>query len=126
MKRSPTRRWLLISSLILLLLAGCGLWSRRVKLGEEFTMRPGEKVVVAGTDLTIQLDGVGHQSFPGTQPQPVRLAYVELTVTAGGAAPRSIRMDESADVGDYIIKLNGANPFRNNGGPKCELTVTRR
>jgi hypothetical protein len=37
---------LFVASIVVVLFAGCGLLSKRVKLGEEFTMKPKEKVVV--------------------------------------------------------------------------------
>ena len=126
MKSFPIRSWLLISSILLLLFTGCGLWSKRVNIGEQFTLRPGEKVVVAGTDLVIQLEGVGHQTFPDPQPRNSRSSYVELKVTAGGAPPRSITVDDNVDVGDYTITVKSANPWRSDDGPRGELVVTRR
>ena len=52
MQRDYTSGKLLaVSAVILPFVNSCGLLSRRVKLGEEFTLRPGEKVVIAGTGL---------------------------------------------------------------------------
>jgi len=107
----------------LLFVAGCGLISRKVAVGEEFTLRPGDKVAVAGTDLTIELKGVGRQWFVD---QRAESSYADLILTGGGAAARSLTLSESTTVGDYTLKLIGANPFRNNGGPDCKLIVTRR
>jgi hypothetical protein len=124
-KGSRIRSWLLISSISLLLFTGCGLWSRRVKIDEQFTLRPGERVVVAGTDLAIKSDGVGHQTFPNPQPRPLRSSYVVLTITAGGAPPRSITVDDNVSVGDYTITVKAADPFRSDG-PRGDLVVTRQ
>jgi hypothetical protein len=102
----------------------CGWSSRRVKLGEEFTMRPKERVSVASTPLTIRLDGVGHQTFSGPTPGPA--GYVELFVTSHSVS-KSIRMSvgEAGDIDGYVITVNSALPFSSQGGPKCELTVTK-
>lgn len=124
MKRIPVRSWLLISSIIFF--AGCGLWSRRVQVGEQFTLRPGERVVVASADLVIELKGVGHQTSPNPQPRGFRSSYVELTVTAGGAPSRSITVDDKTEVGDYTITVKSANPWLSDGGPRCDLLVTHR
>jgi hypothetical protein len=124
--RSQITSWLLISSISLLLVTGCGLGSRSVKIGEQFTLRPGERVVVAGTDLEIQVKGVGHQTSPNPQPKGFRGSYVEMTITAGGAPPRAISVDDDVNVGDYTITVKSANPFRSDDGPRCELVVTRR
>ena len=120
--RSP--KGALIATLAIALI-GCGWWSRRVKLGEQFAMRPKDKVVVAGTDLTIRLDEVGHQTFSGPGPPPGGASYVGLLVSDENAS-RSIRISvgETAQAGDYVIKVNSANPFRSGDGPRCELTVT--
>jgi hypothetical protein len=125
-KESPIRSWLLISSISLLLFTGCGLWSRRVNIGEQFALRRGERVVVAGTDLVIQLEGVGHQTAPNPQPKGFSAYYVELKITAGGAEPRSITVYHNVNVGDYTITVKSADPFRSDGGPPCELVVTRQ
>ena len=106
----------------LIFTASCTLWSRRVKIAEEFTLRPTEEVVVSGSGLTIQLKGVGHQWYVD---QRADSPYAELIVTGGGASARRITLGESITVGDYAIKLVAANPFRDNGGPDCKLIVTR-
>lgn len=124
MNRCCIKRWLVISFAIVSI--GCSLGSRKVKLGEQFTLRPKEKVVVAGTGLTIRLDEVGHQTFSEPQPRPLSSSYVVLTVTAGGAAPRSVSISvgESETIGGYTITVNSAYPFRSDNGPRCGLTVT--
>lgn len=81
--------------------------------------------MVSGAGLEITLDGVGHQTFPNPQPQPLRSSYVKLTITSGGP-PRSMEVDDSVDVGDYTITVKSANPFRSDDGPRCTLVVTRR
>lgn len=126
MKRLPSRSWFLIVSVFLLLFTDCGLWSRRVNIGNQFALRPGEKVIVAGTDLIIQLEEVGHQTAAEPQPKNFRSSYVKLTITAGGAQPRSITFDDNINVGDYTITVKSADPFRSDGGPRCELVAIRR
>lgn len=124
--RSQITSWLLISSISLLLVISCGVGSRRVKIGEQFTLRPGEGVVVEGTGLKIQVDGVGHQTAPNPQPKGFRASYVEMTITVGDAPPRAISVDNEVNISDYTITVKSANPFRSDDGPRCELVVTRR
>jgi hypothetical protein len=125
-RRPPIKRWLLVSS-IFLLFTGCGLWSRRVKVGEQFTLRADERVVVGGTGLAIKLKGkqaVGHQWYVDGRPEA---PYVSLIITSEGALlSRSLTLDEGTIIGDYIITLKGANPSRSDGGASCDLLVTRR
>jgi hypothetical protein len=104
---------------------GCSLWSRRVNLGEQFAMRPKDKVVVAGTGLTVRLDEVGHQTFSGPGLPPGGASYVVLLVTDENGS-RSIRIGvgETTEGGACVIKVNSAYPFRGDDGPRCELTVT--
>ena len=123
MRRLPIRTTLLIS-LTLLHLTGCGLWSRKVKIGEQFTLHPKERVVVADTGLTIRLDAVGHQWYVDQRPHTT--IYVEVTVTVGNAGPRALTISDNQTIGDYTITLKSANEFRSDGGPRCELVVTRR
>jgi hypothetical protein len=40
---------------VIVLLAGCGFFSRTVKPGEEFIMKPNDKVIVSGTGLEIKI-----------------------------------------------------------------------
>jgi hypothetical protein len=107
----------------LVCLANCGFFSRRVKLDEEFTLKPNEKVSVSGTGLTIQLKTVGHQWYTDRRAES---PYVELVVTGGKAPSGPITLGEKFTVGDYTLKLVGANPFRDNGGPDCKLVVSRK
>ena len=122
-KDFPSGKWLAVSAVILLLVTSCSLWSRRVKVEEEFTLRPGEEIVIAGTDLAIQLKGVGHQWYVDRRADS---PYAELIVTGGGASARPLTLSESTIVGEYSVKLVAANPFRDNGGPDCKLIVTSR
>ena len=118
---APRKRFAALA-VTLIFATSCAWWSRRVKIAEEFTLRPTEKVVVSGTGLTIQLKGVGHQWYVD---QRADSPYAELIVTGGSASARRITLSESITVGDYAIKLVAANPFRDNGGPDCKLIVTR-
>ena len=119
----PIKSVLAVSPIVVLLIAG--LFSRSVQLGEEFSLKPKEEVVVAGAGLEIRLESVGHQTFPNPQPRGRRASYVQLTITSGGQ-PRSMRVESSVGVGEYIITVIGANPFRSNEGPRCTLVVTQR
>lgn len=121
MKSSSLRRCLLISTI--LLCTGCGLWTRRVKIGEPFAFRSGESVIVAGTDLAIKLEGVGHQWYPNPQPKNARSSYVKLTIKTRGAPPRSLEVSDRVTVGNYTIVVNSADPFRSDDRPCCELVV---
>lgn len=116
-------KWLAAVAVTLLFVTRCALFSRKVKLGEEFTLRPGEKVVIAGAGLAIQLKGVGHQWYVDRRAES---PYAELIVTGRGASARPLTLSESMTVGDYTLKLVAANPFRDNGGPDCKLIVTRQ
>jgi hypothetical protein len=112
---------LLVSAVILLLMSSDS--SRTVKVGEEFTLRTGDKVVIADTDLAIQLKGVGNRWYTDRRSHS---PYAELIVSGGGAAERRLTLNKTATLGDYTLKLVAANPFRHNGGPSCKLLVTRR
>src|SRR5436189_3640135 len=105
-------RGALIATLAIALIS-CSWWSRRVKLGEQFTMRPKDTVAVANTGLTIRLDEVGHQTFSGPGPSPSGASYVVLLVTDQNGS-RSIRIGvgDSTEAGDYVIKVNSAHPSR--------------
>jgi hypothetical protein len=111
------------SAIIMVLVSSCTLMSRRVKVGEEFTLKPGEKVSIAGADLTIKLKAVGHQWYVDRQADS---PYVELILSDVGASGHNLTLSESETVGSYNIKLVAANPFSNNGGPDCKLIVTSR
>ena len=115
-------KWLAVSAIALLVVSGC-LLSRRVKVGEEFTLKPGEKVSVTGADLTIKLKAVGHQWYVDRRADS---PYVELILSDVGASGHNLTLSETETVGKYNIKLVAANPFRDNGGPDCKLIVTRR
>jgi hypothetical protein len=116
-------KWLAVSAIALLLISNCSLLSRRVKVGEEFTLKPGEKVSVKGADLAIKLKAVGHQWYVDRRADS---PYVELELSDVGATGQKLTLRDTKTVGQYDIKLIAANPFRDNGGPDCKLIVTRR
>jgi hypothetical protein len=122
-KKFFCRNLLAASAIILVLVSSCTLMSRRVKVGEEFTLKPGEKVSIAGADLTIRLKAVGHQWYVDRRADS---PYVELILSDVGASRHNLTLSESETVGSYNIKLVAANPFSNNGGPDCKLIVTSR
>jgi hypothetical protein len=114
---------LAVSAVILLFMSSCGLLSRRVKVGEEFSLKPGERVSVRGADLAIRLKAVGHQWYVDRRADS---PYVELELSDVGAYGQKLTLSDIQTVGDYNIKLTAANPFSDNGGPDCKLIVTRR
>lgn len=97
--------------------------SRRVKVGEEFTLKPDEKVSIAGADLTIKLKAVGHQWYVDKRADA---PFVELILSDVGAFGKKLTLSGTQTVGDYNIKLVSANPYQDNGGPDCKLVVTHR
>jgi len=118
-----TRKWSAVIAIALVVVSGCGWVTRRVKVGEQFTLKPGEKVSISGADLSIKLKAVGHQWYVDRRADS---PYVELILSDVGASGRNLTLSETANVGEYTIKLVGANPFGDNGGPDCKLIVTRR
>lgn len=112
---------------IAIIVISCTWETRRVNVAERFSIRPKEEVAVADTGITIRLNEVGHQTFSGPTPSRRSAAYVVLAVSSSDG-PRNIRLDvgEGEQVGDYLIKLNSANPFNSDNGPRCELTVTKK
>lgn len=112
---------------IALMAISCSWADRRVKLGERFEMRPKEEVAVVDTGMTIRLDEVGHQTFSGPTP-PNRAAAYAVFIVSTKDGSKTLRLDvgEDEQVGDYLIKVNSANPFHSDNGPRCELTVTKK
>lgn len=110
-----------------MMVISCTLDTRQVKVGEKFALRPKEEVAVADTGITIRLNEVGHQTFSGPTPSRRAAAYAVLLVTSSGGT-RTLRLDvgEDEQVGDFLIKVNSVNPFNSDGGPRCELTVTKK
>ena len=114
-------------SAIAIIAISCSWGHRRVKLGEQFALRPKEEVAVADTGITIRLNEVGHQTFSGPTPAGRAAAYAVFAVSSPNGS-RTVRLDvgEDEQLGDYLIKLNSANPFNSDNGPRCELTVTKK
>jgi hypothetical protein len=112
---------------IAIILIGCTWTGRRVSVGEKFAMHPKEEVTVADSGITIRLNEVGHQTFSGPTPSRRAAAYAVLAVSSPSGA-RTLRLDvgEDEQVGEFLIKLNSANPFNSDNGPRCELTVTKK
>lgn len=112
---------------IAIILISCGWAHRRVNLGEKFAMRPKEEVAVADTGITVRLNEVGHQTFSGPTPSRRAAAYAVLSVSLpDGSRTVTLDVGEEEHLGDYLIKLNSANPFNSDNGPRCELTVTKK
>ena len=112
---------------IAIILISCSWEGRRVHLGEKFAMRPKEEVAVADTRLTVRLNEVGHQTFSGPTPARRAAAYAVLSVSSpNGSRILRLEVGEDEQVGDFLIKLNSANPFNSDNGPRCELTVTKK
>ncbi|HEX8905766.1 MAG TPA: hypothetical protein VF771_13030 [Longimicrobiaceae bacterium] len=108
---------------VLVLCAGCGFLARRVKPGEEFTLHPGERVVVTGAGVGVRLDAVGHQWYAdGGAERP----YATVRVTPGGAAQHSLTFGDTLEVHGHAVRLVAANPFQREGGPSATLVVTPR
>jgi hypothetical protein len=112
---------------IAMVLISCSWSARRVNLGEKFVLRPKEEVAVADTGITVRLNEVGHQTFSGPTPSRRAAAYAVLSVSLPDRS-KTVTLDVGEDeaVGDYLIKLNSANPFNSDNGPRCELTVTKK
>lgn len=111
-----------LCSTILLCLA-CGVWGRRVRLGERFMLHPGDRVVVAGAGLSLRLERVGHQFYvDGRGDDP----FATLSARTGGAPWRKVTVSDSLAVGGSILRLVAANPFERDGGPSATFVVSRR
>lgn len=108
-----------------IVLIGCSWSSRRVKLGEPFSLRPKEVVQVAETGLTVRLDEVGHQTYSGPKSGPAAYCVLQISSQSGARSSR-IGVGESTEQGEYVIKVKAANPFRSDDGPRCELIVNQK
>lgn len=108
-----------------LALIGCRWSSRSVKMGEPFSLQPKETVSVADTGRTIRLEEVGHQTFSAPGAGPAAYCVLQISSPSGSRSSR-IGVGESAEQGDYVIKVTSANPFLSDNGPRCELFVNRK
>lgn len=103
--------------LVGLLLTACS--HRLVTLAEPFTLADGETVTVAGTDLTIQSDGVGRE-----WDEHEEYVFVGLIVETGNVEKKTyLYLDDEWPIDGYVIALLSANPFGD--PPSCNLSVTR-
>ena len=103
--------------LAVLLLVACS--SRQVALDEPFTLADGETVKVAGTDLTIQSDGVGREWDDHDE-----YVFVGLFIETDNVEKRIfVYMDDEWSIDGYVITLLSANPFGDD--PSCDLLVTQ-
>lgn len=113
--------------LSLSLLAGCGAVAgrraggREAALGERFKLGRDEKVSVKETPLAIELKSVRrtwHVDGKG------ETADADLIITLDGREHRQwLKVGEKAEIGDYTVKVWGADPF---GKTSADLIVTRR
>jgi hypothetical protein len=117
-----TRSGAVVVFAILLCLA-CGGWGRRVRMGERFTLHPGDRVVVAGAGLSLRLEEVGHRFYAdGRGDDP----FATLSARTGGAPWRTVTVGDRVAVGGSTLRLVAANPFERDGGPSATFVVTRR
>ena len=117
-----TKRISITIALIVIFVTACGFLPRKVKVGEEFTLRSGEKVSISGADLTIEVKSIGRQWYTDRRAES---GYAELIIKGRGAsAPRKVGVGETVDEGNYVIKINSINPFGQN--PDCNLVVNQK
>ena len=113
--------------LILSLLSGCGVvvgrraGAREAALGERLKLSRDETVWVKETPLSIELKTVRRTWYVDSKSET---ADADLIMTLEGREHRQwLKVGEKAEVGDYIVKVWGADPF---GKTSAELIVTRR
>ena len=121
------RHALLLLALSLALLSGCGVvvgrraGGREAALGERFKLSRDEKVWVKETPLAIELKGVRRTWYMDSKSET---ADADLIMTFNNEERRQwLKVGEKAEVGDYTVKVWGADPF---GKTSAELIVTRR
>ena len=124
MRLNPSKRHaLLLLALSLSLLPGCGLRSggREAALGEQFKLTPNERVSIKGTPLAVGLKSVRRTWYVDGKSET---AEADLVVMLEGREHRQwLKGGEEKTVGDYTVKVWGADPF---GKTSAELIVTRR
>ena len=113
--------------LILSLLSGCGVVVGRraggceAALGERFKLSRDETVSIKETPLSIELKTVRRTWYVDSKSET---ADADLIMTLEGREQRQwLKVGEKAEVGDYIVKVWGADPF---GKTSAELIVTKR
>lgn len=128
MRLNPTKRHsLLLLALSLSLLPGCGAAAglraggREAALGEQFKLTPKESVSIKETPLVIELKSVRRTWYVDGKSET---AEADLVITLDGREQRQwLKGGEEKAVGDYAVKVWGADPF---GKTSSELIVTRR
>src|SRR5215213_3804917 len=95
--------------------------SREVALGEQFKLLRDERVFVKDTALTVELKGTRRTWYVDGKSET---AEADLRITLGGDEKKQwLKVGEETTVGDYTVKLWGADPF---GKSSATLIVTRR
>jgi hypothetical protein len=122
MRLNPSKLYsLLLLALSLSLLPGCGAGGREAALGEQFKLTPNESVSIKGTPLAVELKAVRRTWYVDGKSET---AEADLVVTLEGREHKQwLKGGEEKTVGDYTVKVWGADPF---GKTSAELIVTRR
>jgi len=112
---------LLLLALSLSLLSGCGARGREAALGAQFKLVPNESVSIKETPLEVELKSVRRTWHVDGKSET---ADADLIITLGGEEQRQwLKAGEEKTVGDYSVKVWGADPF---GKTSAEIIVTRR
>ncbi|HEY0379634.1 MAG TPA: hypothetical protein VGC87_22135 [Pyrinomonadaceae bacterium] len=116
------RQSLFLLALLLSLLSGCGAaGGRGPAIGERFNLTPNETVSIKETPLAIELKGVRRTWYVDGKSET---ADADLIMTLDGREQRQwLKVGEETNVGDYTVKVWGADPF---GKTSVTLVVTRR
>jgi hypothetical protein len=121
------RHTLFLLALILSLSPGCGTAAglrsggREAAIGERFKLTPSESVSIKETRLAIELKGVRRTWYVNGKGET---ADADLAMTLDGREQRQwLKVGEETTVGDYTVKVWGADPF---GKTSATLIVTRR
>lgn len=120
-KKISVHRWLVL--LLLFGQANCFVFAqtRKVKLGETFTLQTGETAETEGAKLKVRLSGVGREISESGE-----VEYVELQVRLNKSERLIViseRKNRAAVVGNFIIKLVNAESF---GEAHCRLKISRK
>lgn len=132
--RLHQRRAFIAFALLPVFLSGCGALTdngqggkalkvdgREVAVGERFKLSREEKVFVKDVALTIQLKSVRRTWYVDGKSET---AEADIIIAMDGKEQRRwMGMGEKAEVGDYVVELEAADPF---GKTSCEMIVTRR
>jgi hypothetical protein len=122
MRLNPSKPFsLLLLALSLSLLSGCGAGGRKAALGEQFKLTPNESVSIKETPLAVELKGVRRTWYTDGKGET---ADADLIITLDGEEHQQwLKAGEEKAVGDYNVKVWGADPF---GKTSAEIIVTRR